>query len=82
MAASRRSAVTRMPSANRRPSVAAQAAKRPNAAIWFRYVFDAATERSGPAARGSTASAAPARSELMSFVSATVKAPALRARVT
>ena len=77
---SSRSAVARMSSAKRRPSVAAHAANRPSAAIWFRYVFEAATECSGPAASGSTASAAPARSDPTSFVSATVKAPALRAR--
>ena len=48
----------------------------------FRYVFVAATACSAPAASGITASAASASADRSSFVTATVNAPARRARVT
>jgi hypothetical protein len=44
------------------------------------YVFDAATERSGPADSGIVISATAARSELGSFVSPRVRAPRSRVR--
>ena len=53
-----------------------------SAASMFRYVFDAATERSTPAASGSNVSAALASSEAGSFVKAIVRAPCARARST
>ena len=50
-------ATMRSSSANRDPTPAVYAARRPRAATWFEYVFVAATARSGPAPSGRTASA-------------------------
>ncbi len=67
-------------SSSQRPAM--QPARSASAASWLEYVLVAATASSGPAASGSTASAAWARSDSGSFVSPIVKAPPRRARST
>jgi hypothetical protein len=64
------------------PRPASSAASSASAASWFEYVFVAATACSSPAASGSTACAAFASEDPGSFVTAIVKAPSRRARVT
>ena len=78
----RSSATRRIPSPTSRSRPETAAAMRASAASVLRYVFVAATARSGPAASGNVTSAATPRSDSGSFVTAIVGAPRSRARTT